>query len=309
MAFVISTDGGVADAARRHRIYSGEVFCLPPRDSIRAFADFAWELIIAAFGDHDPATAHDEIPVEEYVRILGPLKTGFTHHLHSKELLRDVLIDLGADPTRTYFDVPKLRAVPPASYLTAGLGYNYTPHRDTWYSSPQCQNNWWAPIVGVTSESCMAFHPDYWQQPADNTSADFDAYEWNRTSRRDAATYITSDPRPHPRLSGHGPGSEIRIVGEVGSILSFSGAQLHSTVPNTTGRARFSLDFRTVDLDDLITKAGPVNIDSVSTGTSVRDYRRADSYDQLPDEVIDLYDQGGSADGVLVFDPAVLKAP
>ena len=307
MAFVISTESDVTDEARRSRIFSGEVFCFPPRDSVRAFSEFAWELIEAAFGAHDPRTAHDDLPVEEYVRILGPLKTGFTHHPHSKELLRNVLVDLGADITRTYFDVPKLRAVPPASYLTAGLGYNYTPHRDTWYSSPQCQNNWWAPIVGVTDKSCMAFHPEFWQRPTDNSSAQFDAYEWNRSSRRDAALYIKEDPRPHPRLSGQDPGSEVRILGEAGSILSFSGAQLHATVPNTTGQARFSFDFRTISLDDLIAQAGPKNVDSRSTGTSVRDYLRADTYDRVPDDIVAMYDQGGSPDGVLVFDPSVLE--
>jgi hypothetical protein len=306
MAFMMSTESQVKDEDRRSRIYSGEVFCIPPRDSIEAFADFAWRLIQDAFSGHDPLTAHENLPVEQYVQILGPLKTKFTHSPQSKELLQDVMVDLGADITRTYFDVPKLRAVPPASYLTAGLGYNYTPHRDVWYSAPQCQNNWWAPIRGVTDKSCMAFHPEYWQQPTENTSAEFDAYEWNRTSRRDAALYIKDDPRPHPRLRC-GPGSEVRIIGEVGSILSFSGAQLHATVPNTTRHARFSFDFRTVNIDDLIAKAGPLNIDSDSTGTTLRDFLRVDNLEQVPDDLIVQYDHGGSTEGVLVFDPSVLN--
>ncbi|MEU0496661.1 hypothetical protein [Mycobacterium sp. NPDC006124] len=306
MAFVISTESTVTDEDRRSRIYSGEVFCMPPRDTVAALADFAWEMIVAAFGDIDPATAHDSLAVEEYVKILGPLKTGFTHSPRSKELLRAIIADFGADLSLTYFDVPKLRVVPPASYLNAGLGYNYTPHRDTWYSSPQSQNNWWAPIRGVTDESCMVFHPEYWQRPADNTSAEFDAYEWNQSSRRDAALYVKNDPRPHPRLSGTGPGSGVRILGDLGSVLSFSGAQLHATVPNTTREARFSIDFRTVHLDDLVSNAGPPNVDSHSTGTSLRDYRRADTLDALPEEVISRYDHGGSANGVLVFDPSVL---
>ncbi len=308
MAFVISTQAGVTDEDRRARVFSGEVFCFPPRDTISAFSEFTWTLIEEAFGDLDPISAHEYLPVEDYVKILGALKPGFTHSPRSKELLREVMADFGADLGRTYFDLPKLRVVPPASYLNAGLGYNYTPHRDTWYSAPQSQNNWWAPIRGVTDKSCMAFHPEYWQQPAINTSAEFDAYEWNRSARRDAALYIKSDPRPHPRLSGSGPGSQVRILGDAGSILSFSGAQLHATVPNTTRQARFSFDFRTVHLDDLITNGGPANVDSSSTGTSLRDYRRADTLDQLPDEVIALYDHGGSSDGVLVFDPAVLGA-
>ena len=59
-------------------------------------------------------------------------------------------------------------------------------------------------------------------------------------------------------------------------------------------RARLSIDFRTVHIDDLVALAGPENVDSRSTGTSVRDYLRADTGESLPDEVIALYDRDGS---------------
>src|SRR3954452_18410324 len=168
MAMVISTDPGASDAQRRGRVFQGQVVAIPPTPAIAAFAEFAWELICSAFGNLDPLSAHDDLPVEEYVAVLGPLKTGFTHHPRSKELLRDLLVDLGCDPEMTFFDVPKLRTVSPAAYLKSGLGYNYQPHRDTWYSAPPCQVNWWAPIRGVTPNACMAFHPDFWQRAAPN---------------------------------------------------------------------------------------------------------------------------------------------
>jgi hypothetical protein len=306
MAMVISTDPGASDDERRARLFRGEVFAIPPTPAVAAFAEFAWELICAAFGELDPMTAHDDLAVEEYVALLGPLKTGFTHHPRCKELLRDLLTALGCDPETTFFDVPKLRTVAPARYLTAGLGYNYQPHRDTWYSAPQCQVNWWAPIRGVNADNCMAYHPNFWQHPAPNSSDEFDAYEWNKTARRDAASYIKSDPRPHPHLVGADPGTDVRLVGEAGSILAFSGAQLHSTVPNTTERARFSFDFRTVSINDVATHAGPANVDGRSTGTTLRDFLRIDTLEPLPSELISEYDKDGSADGVLVFDPTVL---
>jgi hypothetical protein len=308
MTILISAQSNITDDERRRRLYDGEVFNLPPRDSVRAFGDFAWELIVDAFGDLDPTRAFEHLPVEEYVAILGPLKTGFTHHPRAKELLTAALVDLGCDPEKTYFDVPKLRIVTPASYLTAGLGYNYKPHRDTWYSAPQCQVNWWAPIRGLTRESSMAFHPDYWARASENSSKAFDAYEWNRSGRRDAAQFVTSDPRPHPHLLGTGPGAEVRLLGDPGSVLVFSGAQLHSTVPNTSGGTRFSVDFRTVNIDDLVAHAGPENVDSESTGTTLRDFLRMGTYEGLPAELIATYDENGSEDGVLVFDPATLDA-
>ena len=308
MPYVVSTEFTSSDEQRRQRLYFGEVFCVPPRSSVKALCDFAFEMITDAFGRHDPLTAHRELAVEDYVDVLQGLKPAFTHHSRAKELVRDILVDFGADPTKTYFDVPKLRVVPPAAYLSAGLGYNYKPHRDTWYSAPQCQNNWWTPIAGNTAVTGMQFHPEYWQRPAQNTSNDFDAYEWNRTSRRDAAAYVKDDPRPHPRLANGDAGIGLRVVGEPGSILSFSGAQLHSTVPNETDSARLSIDFRSVHLADLVALGGPENIDSSATGTSVRDYLRADTLESLPAEVISLYDHNGSENGVLVFEPSVLNA-
>ncbi|BDX30137.1 hypothetical protein TUM20985_06840 [Mycobacterium antarcticum] len=306
MSVVVSSETAFTDDERRQRLYGGEVFCIPPRDTVRAFTDFAYAMIVAAFGSHDPLTAHRVLPVADYVDILKTLKPAFTHHPRAKELLLEILVDLGADPTKTYFDVPKLRVVPPTDYLSAGLGYNYKPHRDTWYSAPQCQNNWWTPIAGNSATTGMQFHPDFWQQPVPNTSDGFDAYEWNRTSRRDAAVYVKDDPRPHPKLATGDPGTTLRVVGDPGSLLSFSGAQLHSTVPNQTDAARLSVDFRTAHIDDLVAQAGPANIDSRSTGTSVRDYLRADTQEALPEEVIALYDLNGSTDGVLVFEPSVL---
>ena len=61
-------------------------------------------------------------------------------------------------------------------------------------------------------------------------------------------------------------------------------------------------------IDDLTSNAGPTNVDSSSTGTSVRDYRCADTGQSLPDTVIAQYDHNGSHEGVLVFDPSVLNA-
>jgi len=308
MVMVISTDPGPSDEARRERLFDGEVFALPPAPAVAGLAEFAWGLILEAFGDLDPITAHQHLPVEEYVAILGPLKTGFTHHPRSKELMRDVLIGFGCDPETTYFDVPKLRTVTPASYLKSGLGYNYQPHRDTWYSAPHCQVNWWVPIRGVNPRSCMAFHPDFWQAAVPNSSDEFDAYEWNKTSRRDAANYITTDPRPHPHVVEGGGGTGVRLVGETGSIIAFSGAQLHSTVPNHTELARFSFDFRTINIADVAAQAGPSNVDGKSTGTTLRDFLRVDTLEPLPAHLIEQYDAGGDASGVLIFDPTVLQA-
>lgn len=71
----------------------------------------------------------------------------------------------------------------------------------------------------------------------------------------------------------------------------FSGAQLHSSVPNTSGRTRFSIEFRTVNLDDLEEARSAPNVDSDCTSTTLRDFLQASAFSMhVPDELIDRYD-------------------
>jgi hypothetical protein len=80
-------------------------------------------------------------------------------------------------------------------------------------------------------------------------------------------------------------------------------AQLHETVPNTSGIARYSIDFRTVHLDEVVAHKGARNLDSRCTGTTMRDYLRCSDLQHVPDDVISSYDDESStrADKVLVF--------
>jgi hypothetical protein len=88
-----------------------------------------------------------------------------------------------------------------------------------------------------------------------------------------------------------------------GGIVLFSPAHLHSTVPNTSGRTRYSLDFRTVHWDDVVAKAGAPNLDSEPTGTSLRDFMRGTDLAPFPQEVLDLYEDEAPTGDLLVFRP------
>jgi hypothetical protein len=303
----ILVDSTADDDSRRRALYDGALLFFTARDSVRALCDHAWQMITEAFDPLDPMEAQSKLPVEEYVGIIGPLKTRFTNEDSSKERLHDLLDDFGCDVSQTYFDVPKLRIVTHSNYLTAGVGYAYKPHRDIWYSAPPCQLNWWLPISEISTESALAFHPHWWNEAAPNTSGNFDPYEWNRVGRAEAAKHITSDPRNHPAPSEPIElEPELRIVGGPASTLIFSAAHLHSTVPNTSRATRFSIDFRTVNQHDLVERVGAPNPDSASTGTTARDFLRATDYERLPEDVVALYDIGSKHEGPLVFDPTTV---
>jgi len=300
----VYVDAKMTDDQRRDHLYDGQLFVYPPKETALQFTEFAREMICEGFNCSDPTLAQFDMPVEEFVKIFAPMKPAFIHHDKTKKLIQEMLLDFGCDMDNTYLDVPRLRAVTSDAYLTSGVGYAHHLHRDTWYSAPMCQINWWLPIFPMTSESSMAFHPNYWSQPVANGSADFNYYEWNSTSRATAAQHIKSDTRPQPKpLESIALDPQIRLVTQPGGAILFSAAQMHSTVPNTSGRTRFSIDFRTVHLGDLRERKAAVNIDSRPLGTSLRDFMRGSDLTRLPDDIIALYDNAVVKEGVLIYAP------
>jgi hypothetical protein len=282
----VFTNPGFSDEERRTRLYDGHLLVYPASAQSLAFVEHARRLIGEAFGSIDPQTAQHQMPVEDFAAILAELKPRFIHHVESKALIRELLSAFQCDLSRTYFDVPRMRTSTANDYLTSGISYAFHPHRDTWYSAPFSQLNWWIPIYPVVPENVMAFHPNYWSTPVRNGSRHYDYYEWNRTSRLTAAQHIKSDTREQPKPEESVQlEPQIRVVPEPGGVMLFSGNQLHSTVPNTSGRTRFSIDFRTVDVDDVSAGRGAPNVDSACTGTSLRDFLRAKDFEHIDEDL------------------------
>ncbi|GAA4471162.1 hypothetical protein GCM10023094_01320 [Rhodococcus olei] len=280
------------DDTRRRHLYSGHVFAYPASPGSVALVEHARALIADAFDELDPETAQYRMPVEEFSALLAELKPRFIHHPTSKERIRVLLGEFGCDLDKTYFDVPRLRTSTSDDYLTAGISYAFHPHRDTWYSAPFCQINWWIPIYPVVSGNVMAFHPRYWNTGVRNGSRRYDYYEWNRSSRSTAAQHVHSDTRDQPKPEEPIElDPQIRVVPEPGGVMLFSGNQLHSTVPNTSGKTRFSIDFRTVHLDDVVDRREAPNVDSECTGTSLRDFLRARDLERIAEGVALAYER------------------
>lgn len=298
-------DTHLNDDERRRRLYSGDVFVYSPRPSTRALTEHARELIEEAFSPLDPEHAQESLPVERFIEIVGPLKPRFIHHPRTLELLLDLLRDLGADMDKTYFDVPRMRVATSGGYLTAGVAYVLHPHRDIWYSSPPCQLNWWLPVYPFESESSFAFHPRYWNEPVKNSSEEYNHYQWNKVGRANAAKEVKADTRKQPKpLEPLDLQPEVRVVCPPGGLILFSGAHLHSTVPNTSGRSRFSIDFRTAHLDELASLGGAPSLDRHCTGTTLFELRRASDLSPVPEEIIRLYDPNPPEDREgLVYKP------
>jgi Phytanoyl-CoA dioxygenase (PhyH) len=303
-------DSDVDENVRREYLYKGQLFVFSARASVVALCEFARELIQEAFQSIDPTEAQHHLPADQYVGILARLKPKFVHHPKSKQLLQRVLEELGCDLTKTYFDVPRLKSVTHGGQQRSGLTFAIHPHRDTWYSGPFCQLNWWLPVYPIGMNSALAFHPRYWKEPVRNGSSQFNHYRWNKYARKAAADdfeeYTQNQPHPEEPIELE---PQVRVICPVGGVILFSGAQLHSAVPNTSGKTRFSIDFRTVHLDDVLAKSGAPNVDSAATGTTLRDFMRGTDLSRLPDDIISLYDDEPPADGELVFQPPSFEKP
>lgn len=294
---VLYYDSAMGDDARREQVYRGHLFLYSPRPAAAELCAFARELTEAAFAPLDPRTAQHELPVARFAAILAELKPKFIHHPSSKELVQRLLVELGCNPAETYFDVPRLRTSTSGGYLDTGISYAFHPHRDTWYSAPHCQINWWMPVYDVVPENIMAFHSPYWDRGVRNGSRHYNYAEWNRTSRSTAAQHIGQDTRRQPKAEEPVDGdSHIRVVPPVGGMLVFSGAQMHSTVSNSSGVTRYSIDFRTVHIADVRARRGAPNVDSECTGTTMGDYLRVTDLAHVPEELIREYDTPGRSE-------------
>ncbi len=296
-------DAAVSDDVRRQMLFDGQLFAYSPRPSSIAFVTHAQQMIEEAFSPLDPELAQYEMSVERYAEILGKLKPAFIHHPESKRHLGNLLNELGCDPEKSYFDVPKMRSSTSDNYLTTGIAYAWHPHRDTWYSAPPCQINYWIPIYDIRSDNAMAFHPQYWNATVKNDSNRFNYYAHNQQSRgAHVAKLVTSDPRVLPKpLEPLRLDPQVRLIVPAGGIILFSAAQMHSSVPNTSGKTRFSIDFRVVHIDDVRAKRGAPQSDEACTGTTMRDYMRVTDLSHISDELVALYDDGTTDKGSAVY--------
>jgi hypothetical protein len=292
------------DDARRKALYDGQLFVYSPTKSSLELCQLAQSMSTDAFAPLDPKTAQNDMPVHKFASILQDLKPKFIHHARAKELIPLLLRELGCDLRKTYFDVPRLRTSTSDNYLTSGIAYAFHPHRDTWYSAPQCQINWWMPVYEITADNGMAFHLRYWEKPLKNSSRCYNYFRWNAQGRAAAANQIGKDTREQPKPEESVElDPQVRLVVPPGGIVVFSGAHLHSSVPNTSGYTRFSIDFRTVNIDDARDGLGAPNLDSECTGTTMRDYLNGDDLSRVPEEVLSKYDSQAPTDGVLVYEP------
>jgi len=281
----IYVNRNISEGELRESIYAGNFHLFTGRKESLEIVHWVRTLLAEAFDNLDPQLAQYSLPVPEFVRRVGPLKSRFTNDPRTRDLCRELLIALGCDPAQTYFDLPRLRVAPASGYLTSGVSYAYKAHRDTWYSHPPTLVNFWTPVFDATGREVMSFWPGYFGQPVRNTGFDYE--DWVKHYRNAAINQIGEENRPHPLpTEAIDERREIRIALNAGDMTLFSTCHLHATADNTSGRTRFSYDLRMVNIADLRAGRGPADVDGTARGSTLPDFIRVSDFEPLRPELL-----------------------
>lgn len=250
----------IDDRRRGELIFGGAllIFSRPP--GLEKFRDRIADLILERFDGIDPETAHAALEQEALDAIITELREAVRTDAGVREAALAALEGAGVDLADTWWDRVSLRMLPPgAAHDQRGTGW----HRDTWGSNIAAQTNWWTPIFPITHERTISFAPELWQRQVANTSAD-----WSPAAARQQLVPLI--PEPAEAISDS---AELPIVIEPGDLLCFSASQMHRSVPNRTGLARFSVEVRTVTGADLRQGRGAPDLDTATPEVHYRWFR------------------------------------
>jgi hypothetical protein len=296
----ILSDPGLPGAELRQRLYQGDLVILTRLEAVAELADYVRAELTALFAPHAPQHAHEHLEPAEMARLLSAWKPRWIHAERSRRLVRQVIAEAGFDPRQTHYDVPRPRTSFPQGHLTSGIAFAFPWHRDVWYSAPAQQINWWLPVLPVSEKNAMSFDLSSFSTAVRNTSDKFDYYE-NNARRFGTVKSVGGEGQARPGAIDHAADVDLVALPAPGQILLFSGAQLHRSIPNTSGLARYSVDFRTVEVADVTAGRGAPLVDAWCTGTAIRDFVRVEDERPFAEETVrSIY--GAPPDGVhLVF--------
>ena len=237
----------------RERIYCGETLVFRGLPAMIALAARAREMASETFAPLAPPEAQRSLDPEQFRARAAVLRRSFMHDPRVRALFRAVIESLGLDPADTYADRLILRLQPGGGSHRGRRMRDLPAHRDTWGSNVMAQINLWGPVFPVEAGATMVIWPDLFDRAVPNTSAEWDLER------------LRADPGRYPLLpecrTPLDEAGAVPVLIEPGDLLCFSGAHLHASRPNRTGRTRLSIDTRIVDGADVRAGRGPANVD------------------------------------------------
>jgi hypothetical protein len=237
----------------RERLFRGEILAFRRMPAMAALVERARAMSCQAFAPHAPTEAQASLDRTEFLARAGDLRRSFMRDGEVRAAYRAVIAALGLDPARTYADRLILRLQPSGDTHRGRRVRDLPAHRDTWGSNVMAQINLWGPVFPVEPGATMVIWPALFGRPVANTSA-----EWDLERLRESPGRYPLLPECQAPLDGT---PEVPVLIEPGDLLCFSGAHLHASRPNRTGRTRVSIDSRIVDRGDVRAGRGAANVD------------------------------------------------
>ena len=247
---------GIADGEPpldRERLFRGEILAFRRMPAMTALVERARAMACQAFAPHAPPDAQASLDRADFLARAGDLRRSFMRDEGVRVAYRAVIAALGLDPARTYADRLILRLQPSGDTHRGRRVRDLPAHRDTWGSNVMAQINLWGPVFPVEPGATMVIWPALFGRPVANTSA-----EWDLERLRESPGRYPLLPECRAPLDD---ASGVPVLIEPGDLLCFSGAHLHASRPNRTGRTRLSIDSRIVDGGDVRAGRGAANVD------------------------------------------------
>ena len=254
-------------AALSAQLYAGSIVRYSRLAEMAAIVSFTRAFVEERLAPHPPVEIHRHWEPAVLGKRLGEVQREYAQSPEAKHLWKALLAAAGLEPTETARDRLMLRfqahsdpASPaPWARSTATVGF----HRDSWGTNLPSQINWWAPVWPITAGRTFAIHPQLWDVPIPNNSAQFDLADVLERLRTAPETLGPGQLAPGPVVSVD-PEGGVPVVLEPGEIIAFSSNHAHVGVPNHTGLTRISLETRTVAICDVKTGRGAPDIDGAA---------------------------------------------
>jgi len=259
---------------RNQQVFNGQLLVFRQVPAMLELIAYTDQLLRQHLNDRDPISAQRVLTPQQYLQLMGEAQYHFRTSDAPKRLFFAALKQVGVDANLTYWDHFPLRVVPCDSSHDGGLRAGINHHRDTWGSNIQAQVNWWAPVYPITADRTITFYPDYWHRPIANTTATWSFRDYlnkRRHTPKERAVDYPSAPQPSEVVNESGA---VQIVIEPGDLLCFSSAHMHASTPNTSDATRFSIEMRTINIDDILANRGAPNIDNAGTPAMYDWFRR-----------------------------------
>ena len=266
--------------ALRESLYSGVIHQRNATSASLELVEHVQQLLDEAL-DGDRRGASTRLDEPSFFDRIGKIRRVLYTETHYHDAIRRLLAAGGFDPASVAFDPLRLRVVSHRGHENPRAHSVYLAHRDTWYAHPQNLITWWIPLDNLDAHETFVFYPERFDRPVPNDSEAFDYASWVEQDWKLKIGWQDRDSG----LSAHYPGvpglaaaidagRELGFACRRGENLLFSGAHYHRTLPQATGRTRYSLDLRLVHLGDHAEGLGAPNVDNQSQGSALVDYIR-----------------------------------